>query len=87
MGNESEKNERLVPRLVSLENDQWRKEKSTPHQRSEIDRLREISWTPLSKFYVITCPILIGRKIKDMGELTKGEADRIIKWYRGMRGK
>jgi hypothetical protein len=70
-----------------LENFQWQSEKSTPHQRSEIDRLREISWTPLSKFYVVTCPILIGRKIKDMGELTKGEADRIIRWYRHMRDK
>jgi hypothetical protein len=72
---------------INLVNESWEKDKSTPHQRSEIDRLREISWTPLSKFYVVTCPILIGRKIKDLGELTKGEADRIIKWYRHMIGK
>jgi hypothetical protein len=70
-----------------IENFQWQAEKSTAHQRAEIDRLREISWTSLVKFYNITCPILIGRKIKDMGELTKGEADKIIKWYRHMREK
>lgn len=66
-----------------LINPQWQNEKSTHHQRSEVDRLRELNRTSLSQFYSVTCPILINRKIRDMGELTKGEADKIIKWYSG----
>jgi len=69
--------------MVQLINQQWQNEKSTAHQRSEVDRLRELNRTPLQRFYDITCVILIERKITDMGQLTKGEADKIIKWYRG----
>ena len=66
-----------------LTNRQWESDKSTPHQRAEVNRLREVSRIPLNRFYTINCPCLIGRKIKDMGELTKGEASRLITWFKG----
>lgn len=55
----------------------WRNDKSTPHQREELERVaraRRIHYAEL----VRKCCELIGRTIRDTGELTKGEASDLI---------
>lgn len=64
---------------ITLYNPNWQDDKSTKQQRQLIDvELRRKLWLTYAELLDL-CSQQAGRQIKDIGQLSKGEASKIIK--------
>jgi len=86
MGNKGKSIEELFPDLQPIKVTwipEWTKHPATKHQRAYLDcdvrrKLRLSTYEILDR-----CSKEVGRRVKDFMYLTKGEADKCIKMFRG----